>query len=128
MILRFLRSILSLNQHCHVTIKLAAVIAHWVRKFTPKAEGRVFGSLPQHIFSHYKRLGQLQCQMLGNSCECQGSSEMVLKNGSSVSQMVWHAKKPLQLNDHTYRVQVNICNPSPVIVSKIFECCEKFQT
>ena len=38
--------------------------------------------------------------MLGNRCECHGSSALTIINGCPVSQQVWHAKEPSLLNGH----------------------------
>ena len=50
-------------------------------------------------------------------CEYHGSSEMTIINGCPVSKYVWHAKEPSLLNGHECRAGVNICSPSPVMVT-----------
>ena len=42
---------------------------------------------------------------------------MTIKNRCPVSQQAWHAKEPSLLNVHSRQAKVNICNPSPVMVT-----------
>ena len=71
--------------------------------------------------------------MLGNRCECHGSSEMTIINGCPVSQWVWHDKEPTLLNGHDCRAKVKIWSSSLSMVTypydwKIFKWDDKPQT
>ena len=57
---------------------------------------------------------------------------MIIINGCSVSQLVWHVKEPSLLNGHECRAKLKIFRPSPAMVTspnewKKFEWDEKLQ-
>ena len=85
----------------------------------------------QHMHSHREHTGganwlwrknrwwRLHSQTLGNRSKSHGSSEMTIINECPVSQ--WHAKEPLLLNGHECPACINICSPSPAMVTSPYE-------